>query len=54
MRRTRITFEGALHHVMNLGHDGEDVFYGNKNKSIFFDFMEDVAEKRKLEYRPIA
>jgi REP element-mobilizing transposase RayT len=48
MRRARITYPGAFHHVMNRGHSGEDIFYGNKNKSQFLDFLADASKKLKI------
>jgi putative transposase len=40
MRRERITYTGAYSHIMNHGYDGNDIFFGNKNKSQFFDYPE--------------
>ncbi len=48
MRRARITYPGAFHHVMNRGHDGEDIFAGNKNKHHFFEFLGDARKKMKI------
>ena len=45
MRRARITYPGAFHHAMNRGHDGTDIFKGNKNKSQFLDYLEDASKK---------
>jgi hypothetical protein len=41
MRRVRLTYEGAFHHGMNRGIDGEAIFEGNQNKSFFLDFLEE-------------
>ncbi len=38
MKRVRITYEGAYHHVMNRGINGEKTFFGNKNKVQFVDY----------------
>jgi len=33
---------------MNRGHSGEEIFYGNKNKSQFLDFLVDATKKLKI------
>jgi len=33
MKRLRITFEGAFHHTINRGINGEEIFSGDNNKS---------------------
>ena len=33
MKRIRITYPGAYHHVMNRGYDGNPIFAGSKSKS---------------------
>jgi hypothetical protein len=33
----RITYQGAFHHGMNRGINGEDIFSGSKNKAQFLD-----------------
>jgi hypothetical protein len=40
MRRERITYAGAYHHILNRGYDGNDIFFGNQNKRQSFDFLE--------------
>jgi hypothetical protein len=37
MKRVRITYQGAFHHGMNRGINGEDIFSGSKNKTQFLD-----------------
>ncbi len=49
MRRARITYPGAFHHAMNRGHAGTDIFYGNKNKSQFIDYLAEAATKLKIK-----
>jgi len=49
MRRARITYPGAFHHAMNRGHDGTDIFYGNKNKSQFIDYLAEATTKLKIK-----
>ncbi|UCH92233.1 MAG: transposase [Candidatus Aminicenantes bacterium] len=48
MRRERITYTGAYHHVMNRGYDGNDIFAGNKDKNQFLVYLEDAAKKMKI------
>jgi REP element-mobilizing transposase RayT len=48
MRRARITYEGAFHHVTNRGINGEDIFTGNQYKSQFLDFLSEKSQKLKL------
>ena len=45
MRRARLTYPGAFHHVMNRGIGGEHIFPGDADKQIFLDIL---AEKAKL------
>ena len=35
MKRVRITYQGAYHHAMSRGYNGNDIFAGNKNKGHF-------------------
>jgi putative transposase len=49
MRRARITYPGAFHHAMNRGHDGTDIFFGNKNKSQFIDYLAEATTKLKIK-----
>ena len=48
MRRARITYEGAFHHAMNRGLNGDTIFSGNKSKVIFLDLMEETARDLKI------
>jgi REP element-mobilizing transposase RayT len=48
MRRARVTYSGAIHHVMNRGHGGEEIFEGIKNKVQFLDFLEDLSGRLKI------
>jgi len=48
MRRERITYTGAYHHVMNRGYDGNDIFAGNRHKSHFLDYLEGSAKTMKI------
>ncbi len=48
MRRERITYPGAFHHVMNRGYNGNHIFEGNKNKSQFLDYLEWAAKQMKI------
>ncbi len=45
MRRARLTYPGAFHHVMNRGIRGEYIFPGDGDKQTFLDIL---SEKAKL------
>jgi putative transposase len=45
MRRARLTYPGAFHHVMNRGIRGEYIFPDDADKRIFLEFL---AEKAKI------
>jgi hypothetical protein len=47
MRRERVKYPRAYHHVMDRGYDGNDIFTGNKNKNQFLDYLEDYAKKMR-------
>lgn len=49
MRRARITYEGAFHHAMNRGVNGDDSFVGSKGKTIFLDVMAGSARNLKIK-----
>jgi putative transposase len=42
-----LTYEGAFHHGMNRGINGENIIEGDQNKASFLGFLEDAA----LRYR---
>ena len=48
MRRVRITYSGAYHHVMNRGYDGNPIFAGNVTKSHFLDYLESAVTEMKM------
>lgn len=48
MRRARLTYEGAFHHAMNRGINGEDIFAGNKLKGHFLNLLDQVSKKMKI------
>jgi REP element-mobilizing transposase RayT len=39
MRRERLTYPGAFHHVMNRGINGEYIFPGDEDKEIFLEHL---------------
>ena len=39
MRRERLTYPGAFHHVMNRGINGQYIFPGDRDKEIFLEFL---------------
>jgi len=50
MRRVRLTYEGAFHHGMNRGINGESIFEGNANKEIFLDILEEASGKYRNKF----
>jgi putative transposase len=48
MKRVRITYEGAFHHVMNRGINDEDIFCPGKCKTHFLDYLETYSRKLKI------
>jgi REP element-mobilizing transposase RayT len=48
MKRVRITYEGAYHHAMNRGINGEEIFLGSKNKVQFLNYLEEFSKKLKI------
>ncbi|MCK5057879.1 MAG: transposase [Candidatus Aminicenantes bacterium] len=48
MRRVRLTFEGAYHHAMNRGINGEEIFTQNQHKSQFLDLLRESSNKFKI------
>src|SRR4030042_1581932 len=48
MRRARITYEGAFHHVMNRGIEGLAIFSEDYLKEKFIEFLSDKQEKLKI------
>ncbi len=48
MKRERVTYEDAYHHVMNRGYNGTDIFAKNRYKSQFLDYLEDSARRMKI------
>ena len=48
MRRERITYPGAYHHIRNRGYDGNDIFKGDQNKCQFLDYLEWAAKQMKI------
>ena len=43
-----MTYEGAFHHGMNRGINGENIFEGNQNKALFLGCLEDAALRYKI------
>jgi len=41
MKRLRLTYEGAYHHCINRGINGEDIFSGQK-KAHLLDYLEEA------------
>ena len=43
MKRVRITYPGALHHVMNRGFGGNEIFFEKETKSQFLDYLQELS-----------
>ena len=48
MRRARLTYEGAFHHVMNRGIEGQAIFSDQVFKDQFIDFLSQKKAKLKI------
>jgi REP element-mobilizing transposase RayT len=48
MRRVRITYPGAYHHVMNRGYDGNAIFADSVTKSHFLAYLENGVKEKKM------
>ncbi|MEN8222026.1 MAG: transposase [Acidobacteriota bacterium] len=48
MRRARVTYQGAYHHVMNRGYDGKPIFEDINDKELFLTFLKKYSEKLKI------
>jgi REP element-mobilizing transposase RayT len=48
MRRARITFKGAFHHVMNRGLDGKAIFESDCLKAAFIEMLYYQSQKYRL------
>lgn len=49
MRRTRITFKGSYHHIMNRGIRVINIFSDDKLKNKFIGFIEEKLKKLKVK-----
>lgn len=45
MRRARLTWKGAFHHLMNRGIDGKKIFSQSTQKSTFLKYLKEGTEK---------
>jgi REP element-mobilizing transposase RayT len=48
MRKSRITWEGAFHHVMSRGHEGRPLFRENCLKEAFLNILAEKARQLKI------
>ena len=48
MRHARLTWPGALHHVMNRGLNGENIFEGDDFKSAYLAFLGEESQRYKI------
>jgi REP element-mobilizing transposase RayT len=48
MRRARLTYPGAWHHVMNRGHEGKPIFRSEREKSDFLTLLNEAVTKYRI------
>ncbi len=48
MRKSRVTWIGAYHHVMNRGINGEKIFNDDNLKSVFLKMLKEKSKKLKI------
>ena len=48
MRRARITYQGAYHHVMNRGYEGKPIFKNVADKKEFLKMLKIYSEKLRI------
>ena len=48
MRRARITYQGAFHHAMNRGYNGNPIFKDDNDKEIFLELISEISEKFRI------
>jgi len=48
MRRARVTYQGAYHHVMNRGYDGKPIFKDKSDKENFLTFLKTYSERLNI------
>jgi len=48
MRQARITYEGAIHHAINRGHNGLPIFKSEIEKEKILELLEKNVEKCKV------
>ena len=48
MRRARITYPGAFHHVINKGFEGRGIFLNNEWKRDFLELLQEKSQKYRI------
>lgn len=48
MRRARLTYRDAYHHVMNRGHGGEAIFHDDAARSRFLEMLEAGSTAQRI------
>ena len=48
MRRERIIYPGAYHHVMNCGYGRNEIFFSNQDKSQFLNYLEGASNQMMI------
>ncbi len=42
-RKPRIEYKGAAYHVMSRGNGGADIFYGDKDRHLFLETLDEIC-----------
>lgn len=50
MRKVRITYKGALHHITNRGVLEEAIFRRGENKPVFLKIIKKIIQTQKQKY----
>ncbi|MCP5102520.1 MAG: hypothetical protein GY950_04035, partial [bacterium] len=48
MRPVRMTYEGAMHHVMCRGKEGIKILFGNRNKLNFLELLKECTTRYRV------
>lgn len=48
MRRARLTWKGAFHHLMNRGIEGSNIFFDDLSKEAYLHYLSSGVEKYKI------
>ncbi len=49
VRQWRISFAGALYHIMSRGNGRQDIFLSDKDRHLFLSLLEELSERFNVE-----